>query len=159
MKLPAMRQRFVRRHMTSNGSQAPYEPPRPVLVSSLEVKRVVTPAGHVVLRPAGELESATVPIFRRAVAEIGPGQAVIVDLAGVPFVDSSGIGALIGAVRRVRQLGGVISLAGARQPVLRILLLTGMDRIVELSGSVDEAGIFLDGLRSESPAPGDPVAI
>lgn len=114
--------------------------------------------GQTVLRPVGELDSATISVFRQAVAEIGPGQKVVLDMGAVPFLDSCGIGALIGAVRRVRELGGAIALAAARQPVRRVLNLTGIDRIVEVIDTAEEAAEFLAAAPGEPPAGGDRIA-
>lgn len=129
-----------------------------MLVSALRVESVTTCEGHTVLRPIGELESASIAVFRQAVADIGPRQRVIIDMAGMPFLDSCGIGALIGAVRRVRELDGAICIASVCPPVRRVLQLTGFDRIVEVAANVDESVAILDGLETESPAYDGPIA-
>jgi len=117
--------------------------PRPLLLSSFLVEREDPADGHTILRPIGELESATVPVFRQAVAGLEPARTVVVDLAAVPFLDSCGIGALIGAVRRVRELRGDMVLAAACPPVSRVLNLTGVDRIVELVDTVAVGSVVL----------------
>lgn len=98
-------------------------------------------------------------VFRNAVAEIEPGRRVIIDMAGVRFLDSCGVGALIAAVRRVREIDGTVSIAAVCPSVRRVLNLTGFDRIVELFETVQDAIRFLDGGETESPAHGDPIAI
>lgn len=118
-----------------------------------------TARGSTVLHPVGEIESATVPAFRQAVAQIGPDERVIIDMAGVPFVDSCGIGALIGAVRRVREIGGTITVAAVSRPVGRVLNLTGLDRIVEIAETVEQAADRLEGTESGSRPKGDRIAI
>ena len=130
-----------------------------MLFSSFHVQRDETAAGLIVLRPVGELESATVAIFRETVVGIGAGQRVIIDMSGVPFVDSCGIGALIGAVRRVRELGGTIGVAALCRPVRRVLALAGVDRIVDLTETVAEAAALLSRSDTRSPTDGDPIAI
>lgn len=111
-----------------------------MLISSLSVTRRTTAEGHTVLRPLGDLDSATITVFRQAVAEVGASEQVVIDMSAAPFLDSCGIGALIGAVRRIRELGGSVVLADARKPVRRVLSLTGIDRIVEVTDTV-EAGL------------------
>lgn len=61
------------------------------------------------------------------------------DLSDVPFVDSAGMGALIAAVRRVRQGGGQAMVVSTRANVVRLLRVTGFDRIAPLHQSIDAA--------------------
>lgn len=154
-----MRQRFVRRHPSEAETSSPPALYPRILRSSLEIEREITAGGHTVLRPIGELEATTVPMFRQAVAEIGSGQDVIVDMARLVFLDSCGIGALIGAVRRTRELGGTIALAAVRPPVARALDLTGTNRIVTIMPTVEGAMAFLDGSAGKSRAFGHRIAI
>ena len=101
-----------------------------------------TQQGLVVLTPVGELDAFTVSSFRQEVAQVG-GSQVVIDMSGVPFLDSSGLGALIGAIRRVRELGGNVAIACNRPSVEHLLRTTGFDRIVTLSETVDEAAASL----------------
>ena len=54
----------------------------------------------------GNLEQITVDHFRQALPELTDRKQVIFDLSAVPFIDSAGLGAIIGAIRRVRESGG-----------------------------------------------------
>lgn len=95
--------------------------------------------GCTVCRPIGELDAFTVSQFRQALAELASTPKLLIDLAGVPFVDSAGLGALIGGIRRVRELGGDVAVACPRPTLTRLLHTTGFDRIVTVASSVDEA--------------------
>ena len=95
--------------------------------------------GCTVCRPVGELDAFTVSQFRQALAELASAPRLLIDLAGVPFVDSAGLGALIGGIRRVRELGGDVAVACPRPTLTRLLHTTGFDRIVTVASSVDEA--------------------
>ena len=95
--------------------------------------------GCTVCRPIGELDAFTVSQFRQALAELASAPRLLIDLAGVPFVDSAGLGALIGGIRRVRELGGDVAVACPRPTLTRLLHTTGFDRIVTVGSSVDEA--------------------
>ena len=95
--------------------------------------------GCTVCRPVGELDAFTVSQFRQALAELASSPRLLIDLAGVPFVDSAGLGALIGGIRRVRELGGDVAVACPRPTLTRLLHTTGFDRIVTVAPSVDEA--------------------
>jgi anti-sigma B factor antagonist len=94
-------------------------------------------------RPVGELEAFTVSLFRQTVAELVSiaGLALILDLTGVTFVDSAGLGALIGGIRRVRECGGQVVVACPRRRLAELLHTTGLDRIVPIYGSAGDAAM------------------
>lgn len=94
--------------------------------------------GHTVCRPVGELDAFTVGQFRESLAELGSGSRLLIDLSGVPFLDSAGLGALIGGVRRAREAGGDVAVYGPRPAVARLLHTTGFDRVATVSEN--EAG-------------------
>jgi anti-sigma B factor antagonist len=98
---------------------------------------------YTICRPVGEFDASSVARFRQALAAITSAPQLVIDLAGVPFVDSAGLGALIGAIRRVRELGGDVAVACSRPSLTRILHTTGLDRIVTVAASVDEAAVAL----------------
>src|SRR2546430_13245260 len=85
-----------------------------------------TVAGHRVLEVGGEIDVYTAPQLRErliALVEAGDRQ-LIVDLAPVEVLDSTGLGGLVGALRRVRGVGGARLLARAPARVLTDLPLT-----------------------------------
>lgn len=100
--------------------------------------QVATTDQYTVCRPQGELDAFTVGQFREALAELSTSPRLLVDLAGVPFLDSAGLGALIGGVRRTREAGGDVAVFGARPAVARLLHTTGFDRVASVAES--EAG-------------------
>ena len=55
---------------------------------------------------------------------------VVIDLSGTEFVDSSGLGALVGGLKSARQAGGDLRLAGAGDQVRMVLGLTNLDRVL-----------------------------
>ena len=77
--------------------------------------------------------------FRQALAELASKPRLIIDMSGVPFVDSAGLGALIGGIRRARELGGDVVVSCNRPNLIRTLRTTGFDRIVTMTETVDEA--------------------
>ena len=94
---------------------------------------------HIVCRPVGELDAFTVGHFRESLSELGGGERVLIDLSGVPFLDSAGLGALIGGVRRAREGGGDVAVYGARPAVARLLHTTGFDRVATVSDTEQDA--------------------
>lgn len=93
----------------------------------------VTPGEtYAVIRPEGRLTATAVPRLRTAVDDlVTAGSArIVVDLSGTEFVDSSGLGALIGGLKAARLAGGDLRIAGMTEPVRRVLKLTNLDRVL-----------------------------
>lgn len=90
----------------------------------------------------GELDVYTGPSLQRvlyAIAQDAPGAVVVADLTELTFLDSTGLGVLVGAHRRLRAAGGTLRLAGCRGPVAEILLITGLDRVFDTFDTVQDA--------------------
>lgn len=102
---------------------------------------------HHILRPVGDLDVYTVGSLRDAISTlIDEGTAkVVVDLDDVPFMDSSGLGALMGGVRRMREAGGDLAVACTREQHLKLFSITGFGEGVSIAPTVEEAAA---GLRS-----------
>ena len=98
--------------------------------------------GHVaVLRPAeNRIDAARAPEFKAyVVGVIDEGQAsIVIDLAEVNFLDSSGLGALVACLKRVGQRGD-LAIAGAGKPVAKVLALTRMDKVFRIFDTADDA--------------------
>lgn len=95
--------------------------------------------GHTICRPIGELDAFTVAQFRQSLSELASTERLLIDMSRVPFVDSAGLGALIGGIRRTRELGGDVAVACNRPTLVRLLKTTGFDRIVTVAETVEEA--------------------
>ena len=98
---------------------------------------------YTLCRPVGELDAFTVSQFRQALAELASTPRLLIDMSAVPFLDSAGLGALIGGIRRARELGGDVAVACNRTTLVRLLRTTGFDRIVTVADSVEEAAAAL----------------
>lgn len=107
----------------------------------MEIALETRPNGVAIVRPSGRLDLLTAVAIKerlnRAV-EDGYGR-VVVDLASVTFVDSSGLGALIGGLKAARLAGGDLRLARAGEQVRAILDLTTLNRVLPPFQSVEEA--------------------
>ncbi len=103
----------------------------------------VDQSGIVICRPMGDLDAFTVSQFRRALADLATSSTLVIDMSEVPFVDSAGLGALIGGIRRVRELGGDVAVTSNRPTMTRLLHTTGFDRIVIVAETVEEAAAAL----------------
>jgi anti-sigma B factor antagonist len=94
-----------------------------------------------VLRPQGDLDVYTVGSLRDALGKMIAEQTpkIVVDLDGVPFMDSSGLGALMGGVRRLRETGGDLAIACTREQHLKLFTITGFGEGVSIAPTVEEA--------------------
>lgn len=94
---------------------------------------VVSVQGRLTMGGAGELKSAV----DREVA--GGHTLVVVNLEDTTFMDSSGLGALVGGLRSARAAGGDLRIAAVGAQVRTVLELTTMDRVLRPYASVEEA--------------------
>src|SRR5680860_1058187 len=76
---------------------------------------------YTLCRPVGELDAYTVSQFREVLAELAATPRLLIDLSEVPFMDSAGLGALIGGIRRAREHGGEVAVACSRPTLTRLL--------------------------------------
>lgn len=97
--------------------------------------------GFRVLRLTGQLDVATAPQFRQELQEAQYGGAthVVLDLQGLEFLDSFGLGVIIGGVKRARLHGVRFAVAGASGRIRRIFEVTGIEDALHLTATVDEA--------------------
>lgn len=96
---------------------------------------------HVVLAPEGKLNLVAAPALKARIDDlVAAGRTrVVVDLHAVDFIDSSGLGALIGGLKTARQQGGELRIAAAGDQVRAVLKLTNLDRILAPYATVEEA--------------------
>lgn len=67
---------------------------------------------------------------------------VVVDLENLGFIDSSGLGVLVSALRRVKERGGTLRLVCTKESILKIFRITGLDKVFPLFTSAEEAREF-----------------
>ena len=88
--------------------------------------------GAVVVTASGEIDVATAPqVESQLLSLIDDGSSVVLDLAGVTFIDSSGLRTLVTARQRADEQSVSFSLAGRSQAVDRLLQVTGLDTVFE----------------------------
>lgn len=97
--------------------------------------------GHAVLEVAGEVDVYTVPTPRDRIADLldGGQRGLVVDLAGVEFIDSAGLGVPGWALNRAKELGGGPELVCPQERVLNLLRITGLDDVFAVHSSVEDA--------------------
>jgi anti-sigma B factor antagonist len=95
----------------------------------------------------GSLDIATSPMVRAALLEASArgDHRLIVDLTEVEFLDSTGLGALIGAQRRAKEFSGEVRLVVKEGQILRLLRITGLLKVFAVFATMDAA--LSDGAR------------
>ena len=98
-------------------------------------------SGVTVVALTGRLDLLTAPAVKARLAEeVAAGRRkLVIDLDAVSFIDSSGLGALIGALKAARVAGGDLRLARAPEQAQVILRLTTLDRVMKPYAGLDEA--------------------
>ncbi len=109
----------------------------------------VTRHGEVtVVAVMGDVDVATAPRLRQALvsaaAEAVAPPRVVVDISAVDFLDSTGLGVLLGGLKRVRTLDGELALVGAEDQVRRVFTVT---RVVEILPLHDSLAAALETVR------------
>ena len=101
---------------------------------------VAEQGGWRVVTARGQVDVATAPQLRQVLQEqqYEPARRLVLELSGVEFLDSFGLGVLVGGLRRARTSGGRLVLAGASSRITRVLEVTGLDGVFELADTVTE---------------------
>ena len=94
-----------------------------------------------IVTPEGRLDLASAPEFKQTLNNVVDAgyRILIVDLSNVPFLDSSGLGALISGMKATRLSGGDLRIAQVGEQARLILELTTLDKVMKLYPTVDEA--------------------
>jgi anti-sigma B factor antagonist len=98
-------------------------------------------AGYTVVEVRGEVDVYTASLLRErllAVIDGGAGR-VVADLRGVDFLDSTGLGVLVGALKRLRMSGGDLTLVCDNEKLLKIFQVTALDRVFAVHDTVEAA--------------------
>lgn len=100
-------------------------------------------SGIMIVRPAGEMDLAVADVMRSALEkglDQNPGiKDIIVNLSQVTYIDSSGLGVLLGRYKRVSRSGGRMFIVGAPPQVRRIIEMSGLLNIMKEFSSEAEA--------------------
>lgn len=94
-----------------------------------------------VISGEGRLNQVSAPLLREAVAAavLEGRPRIVVDLSGVDFMDSSGLGALVGCLKTARQAGGDVKIAAPSEQVTMVLQLSNLDRIFTSFATPEDA--------------------
>ena len=106
--------------------------------------RTLNENGACIMSVEGEVDVYTAPRLKEALVEAIEGGCVdlVVDLDSVSFIDSSGLGVLVGALRRTKERSGSLRLVCTRDAVLKIFRITGLDKVFPIFSTVGDASAF-----------------
>lgn len=92
-----------------------------------------------IIEVGGEIDVYTAPRLREAVVNaVEAGHLrLVVDIERVEFLDSTGLGVLVGALKKVRAQGGTLDIVCTHQRLLKIFAITGLDKVFGLHDSLD----------------------
>lgn len=94
-----------------------------------------------IMEANGEVDMATAGMVRQAITElIGDGQAdLVLDLSQVTFIDSTGLGILVGARKKVAHLDGSFAIVCANPRILRLFKITGLAEAIAIHPTIHDA--------------------
>ena len=94
-----------------------------------------------VIQVTGEVDVYTAPMLRDQIRDLSAKGAVhvIADLGRVDFLDSTGLGALVGGLKRLREAGGSLALVISSPRILRIFQVTGLTKALAAQPSMADA--------------------
>jgi len=110
----------------------------------LEIKSERGDDGLCIMTLDGEVDVYTAPRLKEELVEmIESGCSnVLVDLESVGFIDSSGLGVLVGGLRRAKEHDGAVRLVCTRENILKIFNITGLDKVFPIFSDAQEAARF-----------------
>jgi anti-sigma B factor antagonist len=109
------------------------------------VEEHVLAEGRALLHIQGRLDAVSAPALKahfRRLVETGYTQLVL-DFGAVPFIDSSGLAALVSGLKLIRESGGALKLARLTRQTRMVFELTLLDRIFDFCDSVEAATVSL----------------
>ncbi len=100
-----------------------------------------------VISVSGEIDVYTAPSLRERLNElVASGHYdLVVDMEGVEFLDSTGLGVLVGGLKRVRSHDGTLRLVCAQEKILKVFRITGLTKVFPIHSTLEEALADQDG--------------
>jgi anti-sigma B factor antagonist len=114
----------------------------PDLGGEVELSVVTRREGaHTVISVIGEIDVYTAPTLRERLNEVvATGEyQLVVDMAGVDFLDSTGLGVLVGGLKRARSHNGTLQLVCDQEKILKVFRITGLTKVFPIYPSLEQA--------------------
>jgi anti-sigma B factor antagonist len=96
---------------------------------------------HMVVEVGGEVDVYTAPKLRECLVDLvnAGSYRIVIDLEGVEFLDSTGLGVLVGGLKRVRSHDGTLQLVCTHDRLLKIFRITGLTKVFPIHDNVEAA--------------------
>jgi anti-sigma B factor antagonist len=100
-----------------------------------------TEGERTVIEVGGEIDVYTAPKLREQLVDLvaDGNYDLVVDMQRVDFLDSTGLGVLVGGLKRVRAHDGSLRLVCSQERILKIFRITGLTKVFPIHASLDEA--------------------
>lgn len=97
--------------------------------------------GSTIVSLRGEVDVYTAPGLKDRLRSVAaePGRHIVIDLARVGFLDSTGLGALVGGLEQARESGSTMVLACTQERILKLFDITGLADVFDIRPTVDDA--------------------
>jgi anti-sigma B factor antagonist len=107
---------------------------------NFDIKTEKANGAHVIAL-SGEVDLYTAPEFKSQLLEVieQGGKQVVVDFTETTFIDSTTLGVLVGGVKRLRPIGGQLSLVCNDRNITKIFEITGLNKVFPIHETRDEA--------------------
>ena len=107
--------------------------------------------GCAIVAASGDVDISTSPALREALAHVlaEGNRAIVVDLGAVPFIDSTGLGVLVGAFTAIRTAGGRMAVVNDHSAVLKVLTITALHDVLGVHPTLERA---VAAVREPQPA-------
>lgn len=95
--------------------------------------------GRAIVAVGGEIDVYTAPKLRDQITELVSGGSynIVIDLEAVEFLDSTGLGVLVGGLKKVRAHDGSLELVCSQERLLKIFRITGLAKVFVIHDSAD----------------------
>ena len=102
--------------------------------------KVKEAGGYPVIELKGEIDLSTSPVFKEKVYEIieSGKKDIVIDLSGLEFMDSTGLGVLVAALKKTSMEGGSIRLVCNKKSIIKIFTITGLDKVFTIYNNLRE---------------------
>jgi anti-sigma B factor antagonist len=107
-------------------------------MDQLSIEVATAASGVQILRLTGPLTLNTLFEFQD-LARSGPGQSIIVDLSGVPYMDSAGLGAMLGVLASCQRQDRGFAVTGLSERIRTLFQVTHVDGLIPVFSTVEEA--------------------
>mgnify|MGYP001447734244 CR=1 FL=1 len=94
-----------------------------------------------VIEVKGEIDVYTAPVLREDITNLVDTEHtnIVVDLTQVSFMDSTGLGVLVGALKKVRTLGGDLALVISEEKILKVFRITALTQVFSIHATLEDA--------------------